>query len=338
MSKSLEDLYSDLGVEDGNPKCKGCSILKKNKPCHSVMDYEKMDQCDVLFVTDSLNFRFGSTYGTDIKSTNLLNEIMHDDFLITGAVKCPSVKEDDMSTQDRNICRQHILDTVEHVRPKLIYACGNLAMKQLTKQSGITKKRGAAIELELESGFKTVVVPIIHPYSVIREPKNEMLFNIDIQNAYNIYILGKKGTSNFDYSVLMSLEEVASFIDRVDKTVAWAVDTETEGLDFLRHNITTVSITTPDETCVIPFLHKDSPFLGELDKLRALLNLLFSYDNRKVFHNVKFDLRMFLRQGVRIPIKTLFCTQMLHHLWNENLPKSLMDIIKIHFPEELDKL
>jgi len=338
MSKSLEDLYSDLGVEDGNPKCKGCSILKKNKPCHSVMDYEKMDQCDVLFVTDSLNFRFGSIHGTDIKSTNLLNEIMHDDFLITGAVKCPSVKEDDMSTQDRNICRQHILDTVEHVRPKLVYACGNLALKQLTKQSGITKKRGAAIELELESGFKTVVVPIIHPYSVIREPKNEMLFNIDIQNAYNIYILGKKGTSNFDYKVLMTLEEVASFIDRADKTAAWAVDTETEGLDFLRHNITTVSITTPDETCVIPFLHKDSPFLGELDKLRALLNLLFSYDNRKVFHNVKFDLRMFLRQGVRIPIKTLFCTQMFHHLWNENLPKSLMDIIKIHFPEELDKL
>tara|TARA_R110000737_G_scaffold36331_1_gene55704 strand:- start:4172 stop:5188 length:1017 start_codon:yes stop_codon:yes gene_type:complete len=338
MSKPLEDLYSDLGVENCNPKCKGCSILKKNKPHHSVMDYEEMDQCDILFVTDSLNYSYGKVRGTDPKAMNVLNDYCHADFLVTGAVKCPGTKEEDMTTEDKKLCRVHILDTIEHVRPKLVYACGNAAMKQITKQSGIIKKRGAAIELELESGFKTVVVPIFHPYSVIKEPKNEMLFNIDVQNAYNIYILGKKGTSNFDYSVLMTLEEVAAFIDRVDKTVAWACDTETTGLDFLSDDITTISITTPDETCVIPFMHKDSPFLADMDKLRALINLLFSYDNRKIWHNVKFDLRMLMRQKIYIDPKNLFCTQMFHHIWDENLPKSLMDIIKIHFPEELAKL
>ena len=67
--KDLESLFKDSSTQFGDPLCEGCTILKKQKPCHSVMDYETIDKADVLFLSDSLKFRHGSPLPFDALET-----------------------------------------------------------------------------------------------------------------------------------------------------------------------------------------------------------------------------------------------------------------------------
>ncbi len=64
----------------------------------------------------------------------------------SAAVKCPSVREADLKTADTHACRLHLWDPNDKVKPKLVFACGNLAFKIVTKQSSTTTKKGPAID------------------------------------------------------------------------------------------------------------------------------------------------------------------------------------------------
>ena len=303
------------------------------------MDYEHLVQSDVLFVTESVRWIRGKLSGESRAVTELLEEATFGTFQVSPAVKCPTVKEEDMTTDDRKICKQHLLDTIDKVKPKLIFACGNLAMKQLITKSGVFANRGSAFTLARDDGGYTCpVVPIYHPYGVLQEPMQKDLFLIDILNAWNIYVLNKKGNSNFEYSVLITREQITDFVERIDKTQVWSVDVETTGLDFLKDVITTISFTSDDETCVIPVKHRESPFKDgkELGFVIEQLNELLGYPNRKVFHNVKYDLKFLKHAGVEVT--HAWCTKLMHHNFNENIPARLMDLVKIYFADELDRL
>ena len=45
----LDNLYSDHKLKGENPLCEGCTILSKNKPCNSIMDYEQLEESPALF-------------------------------------------------------------------------------------------------------------------------------------------------------------------------------------------------------------------------------------------------------------------------------------------------
>ena len=97
---------------------------------------------------------FGDAYAFNKKEFALIQEIlpsdMKDKTYYSAAVKCPRVKEADMSPKNMNICRKHLHETILTVRPKLVFACGNLAMKMLIKKSGIMGKRGTQYSFEHE--------------------------------------------------------------------------------------------------------------------------------------------------------------------------------------------
>ena len=69
---------------------------------------------------------------------------------------------------------------------------------------------------------------------------------------------------------------------------------------------------------------------------RRIRNILENTKNKKVFHNAKFDLKFLINHG--ISPKNVWDTKIMHHLINENVPKGLMDLVKIYFPEELENL
>jgi DNA polymerase I-like protein with 3'-5' exonuclease and polymerase domains len=98
----------------------------------------------------------------------------------------------------------------------------------------------------------------------------------------------------------------------------------------------TISITTKDQTWVIPMDHKDSPFRLDL-QVRSLLKLILENPkSKKVFHNAKFDLKFLLNYGIYT--KNVWDTKIMHHLLDENMPKSLMDLTKLYFANELENL
>jgi len=251
------------------------------------------------------------------------------------------VKEADMKTDDIKICRQHIQSTIDTIKPRLVFACGNLAMKMILRKSGITNKRGKAFEFESEEGHKCIVVPIFHPYACIKEPKNLSLFQTDIKNAHEMYILNRRREGDFKYKAIMNVEDLYDLTEKLKITFdTLAIDTETTGLNFRTDSIMTLSISSRDMTWVIPLDHKDSPFRKGTEEysdawfcIRAIMS---NPNNKKVFHNAKFDLHFLLSYG--ITVENVWDTKIMHHLLDENMPKSLMDLTKLYFASELENL
>ena len=337
----LHSLYSGLKSSNTNTLCEGCSILDKNKAFHSYMDHEKLEPCDILFLSDSLKYKVGEITSFSAPEFSLIKESCSGDFTVAASVKCPSVKEADMTPDNMRVCRAHLEATIDKVKPKLVFPCGNLAMKMLIKKSGITSKRGKSYEYITTGGHSCIVVPIFHPYACIKEPRHTVLFKTDIKNAYEKYVLGKTIKGNFTYKVLTQIEEVEALAEKLkDSEQTLAVDIETTGLNFLTDLIQTISISSHDANLVIPLDHKDSPFRkGEPDYAKVwklLRKILENPKNKKVFHNAKFDLKFLISHGVYT--KNIWDTKIMHHLLDENMPKSLMDLTKFYFANELENL
>ena len=334
---NLENIYSGHKVIADNPLCEGCSILEKNKPCYSVMDYQELEESSVLFLSDSLAYKFGKATPFRPSEYNLLKEIYKEAFVCAASVKCPSVKEADMSPDNMKLCRVHLEATIDKVKPKLVFVCGNLAMKMLIKKSGITDKRGKSYEFTTSAGHTCIVVPIYHPYAVLKEPRHRHLFEIDIKNAYEKYVLGKRGGGNFTYKTLMQVDEVEELTAQLkDSEETLAVDIETTGLNFLKDIIQTIAISSGDQTWVIPLDHKDSPHKENTKVWGLLKQILENPKNKKVFHNAKFDCKFLINNGIYT--KNVWDTKIMHHFIDENLPKSLMDLVKLYFASELEDL
>ena len=336
----LDKLYAGHKTHGDNPLCEGCTILEKSKPCHSVMDYEDLSEAPVLFLSDSLNYRLGTITPFSKAEIALIDDCYKESYQVAASVKCPSVKEADMSPNNMNICRTHLEETIDKVKPKLVFPCGNLAMKMLIKKSGITSKIGKSYEYITTRGHRCIVVPIFHPYSCIKEPRHTVLFRTDIQNAYEKYVLGKTSEGNFKYKVLTKIEEVQALAEQLkDTEETLAADIETTGLNFLKDSIMSIALTSHEDTWVIPLDHKDSPFqAGEnYGKVwTSLRKILENPKNKKVFHNAKFDLKFLINYGIYT--KNVWDTKIMHHLLDENMPKGLMDLTKLYFANELENL
>ena len=339
----LEILFSNNKVHGDNPLCEGCSILNKIKPCHSVMDYKDKGTSDVLFLSDSLKYMRASREAVAFgkKELDLIKQYYKEDFETAAAIKCPGVKDADFSPSDMKLCRVHLEATIDKIKPKLVFPCGNLSMKMLIKKSGITSKRGKSFDYVTEAGHECKVVPLLHPFACILEPANLFLFEKDISNAYEKYILNKTSKGTFHYNVMMNIEDVeeaAEYLSTTDEDTG--VDIETTGLNFLTDSIMTLSISTREDTWVFPVDHKDSPFrVGEPhhDRLvEALRNMMSNPNNRKVFHNCKFDIKFLLNYD--IPVAKVWDTKIMYRFIDENVPNGLMDLIKLYFSSELENL
>tara|TARA_R110000782_G_scaffold102791_5_gene190175 strand:+ start:10497 stop:11525 length:1029 start_codon:yes stop_codon:yes gene_type:complete len=341
--EDLDSIYAEANSNCTNKLCEGCSILKKSKPVHCHLDYEDMEEVDVLFVSDSFKYRNGVMRAFGKKDLDLIREMYPGPaFGVTASVKCPSVKDKDQTAGDLKICRQHLEATIDKLKPTLVYACGNLPMRMFIKRSGISNKRGSAFPYVTEAGTECVVVPIYHPFAVIKEPKNRFLFEMDIKNGYDKYILKKIDLGGFEYHTILEIEELRDLAEMLtgEYSETIAGDIETTGFNFLTDELQTIAIATPDMNWVIPCDHKDSPFghgTEHRDEMWSLLAKILGHPlTKKIFHNTKFDLKFLLHKGIKV--SNVHDTKLMHHLFDENLPKGLMDLVKLYFPHELASL
>lgn len=309
------------------------------------MDYEEEgfnSNAEILFVSDSFKVEYGELTPFSSKEEGLIQslfETLGKPELIaltefTSAVKCPSVKDKDMSKDDKDICRKHIDATISKCKNlKVIFACGNLPLVMLTKKSGIMDKRGKTY---MYKGIP--VVPIYHPYQVIVEPQNKYLFELDVQNGLDVHFFKNQSNSNFDWHLVDTVSKLNSLRSYIGYNVA--VDIETTGLDFIKDEIQTIALSFDlnpgQKTFCIPFNHKEfnAPDNWALE-VRQVLNELFSHDfSKKIFHKAQFDTKFLAREGMK-DIRNIYDTKLMQHLIDENVPKSLADLCQYYFPEEL---
>ena len=333
----LRNIYAGHKPPCPNALCEGCTILEQNKPAYAEMDYEFLEEGEVLFLSDSYRYKYGQMEPFYKKEKDLIEKHYPSKLQYAVAVKCPTVKEGDMTPNNMKLCRAHLEATIDKVKPRLVYTCGNLAMKMLIKKSGIMDKRGKSYEYTTESGHNCIVVPIYHPYTVIREPRHTYLFETDIKNAYEKYVLGKKTERNFAYEVITEERKLDWLVNELkDTNETIAVDIETTGLNFRTDKIQTIAIALEGKTLVIPLDHNDSPFFGNPYVWQGLHQILGNPNNKKVFHNAKFDVKFLLNHGIEPT--NVWDTKIMHHFLNETAPKGLMDLVKLYFADELENL
>ena len=89
---------------------------------------------------------------------------------------------------------------------------------------------------------------------------------------------------------------------------------------------------------VIPIYHAESEFIErDITRIREIVQGLISDGNVvKIFHNSKFDVKFLMNWDIT-DFNNIEDTQIMHALADENLPHSLMDLVKQYFPHELEK-
>jgi hypothetical protein len=296
-----------------------------NLPTHTILDYEYKDApVDILFISDSAKMFEGEYTAFRPQEYNVIQRELarftHEWTVgYTTAVKCPNITSENLSTGIKKSCKIHLHDTIDHYKPRLVFACGKVATTLLYgKAREESKIRGKVDTLITESGTEFQVVPIIHPFQVVAEPKNAHTLAMSIGE----------------------LDEVKA--EFIDTEMDLAVDIETTGLNFLEDTIHTVSLTLVNRdtgelgrTLVMPIDHKEAK-LGYKVKgafMKFLCQVMANKKNRKVLQNAGFDLKFLKRYGVD-EVYNVYDTKLLQHLYKEDVPKSLADLVYYYFPEE----
>jgi DNA polymerase I-like protein with 3'-5' exonuclease and polymerase domains len=128
----------------------------------------------------------------------------------------------------------------------------------------------------------------------------------------------------------------------VDTTMDLAIDIETTGLNFLEDTIHTVSMTLVNRdtgelgrTLVLPIDHREAKLGYKIKSefMKFICKVMANKNNRKVLQNAGFDLKFLKRYGVD-EVYNVYDTKLLQHLYKEDVPKSLADLVYYYFPEE----
>lgn len=299
----------------------------------------------IVFIHDSYQRKHGRIYEFSDQEYKILTTLLDKTLLpsnsyqFVAAVKDFNVKEDDLTTKDIAHHRELLEEDLLAIKPTLIIPLGNLALKTLTKKSGVSNKRGKEFAISLEDGEDNLpVVPTLHPFSLYAEPKLRGLFIQDVDNAYKKFILKENKFDGSSYELINGdLARFDELMDTVSNCVAIAFDLETEGLDFVKDKLLTFGISYDErEAFVFPVHHKEAEWSpSELGHIYNRCAELMASNVVKIAHNSKFDYK-FLRSWGITDFNNIEDTQIMHSLVDENLPHGLMDLVKQFFPEDLE--
>lgn len=298
----------------------------------------------IVFLHDSYRKKYGKTFTFDDEEYGIMEALLSKTSVPDGSYQfIPAIggfnmREDDVTTEVMHIHREKLEEDLKAIDPSLVIPLGNLAFKTLTKKSGVSNKRGK--EFHVEIGGKDVpVVPTLHPFSLYSEPKLRRLFIQDVDNAYDKFVLNVNKFDSSPYELVTTVERFTHLIGECLKKDAVAIDLETNGLDYKLGKILTIGFSYGEKQgFVVPVYHSESQFIEkDIDCIRMLTQSLISNEKVvKIFHNSKFDIKFLMNWGIK-DFNNLEDTQIMHALVDENLPHSLMDLVKQYFPHELEK-
>jgi hypothetical protein len=294
----------------------------------------------IVFVTPCRYRERGKLYDFNDNEYAIVSHLLEKTNLPDGhyqfvpAIREPNIKEDDLTTKDYATHREFLYDDINTIKPDLIIPLGNVAMKTLIKKSGLYNKRGKEFEY---NGFP--VIPTYDSETLFLEPKVRKLFVQDINNAYDKFILNKNKFDGTGYVLCKDISDFDRLMDIAENHEVLGLDIETTGLDFKKHVISTIAIAYEENKAfTVPIYHKETCFIDkDIDHIRERLsNLMANKNIQKVFHNCQFDIKFLMSFGIK-HFYNIGDTKIMHSLIDENLPHSLMDLVKEYFPQELEK-
>ena len=117
-----------------------------------------------------------------------------------------------------------------------------------------------------------------------------------------------------------------------------ALDTETTGINLFQGDAPFAISTCDSEGATRLWewpvnIHSRQP-MPPSEELKELVDYIDG--STLIFHNAKFDLKFLIHYNIRVV--NVWDTKIMHHFIDENVPKSLMDLVKIYFSSELEDL
>lgn len=338
-----------------NPKCDLCPLSSKcNTPCLWGKDYTFGGQPEVVFVFDN------PTYEDDIQATagvgaleKWLRKKLYDvgikSFYWTYAVKCFIPGGGKPGAQHIKACVPYLIEEIEQIKPKVVVAVGDIALKALTGTTGITKKHGTLIPMKGNSDI--LVFPIFSPAFVIRQPGNETFLMGDLRYLSALVREGDatpKIPSDFKWTFVDTWDKLEALKKHIDKgghiecyDIENSDERTKEDLEVFPKDkpafphqgklmIIGLTFRGVDRIFVIPFEHKDGPNTDQWRKrVFEILTNLEEKDQPHTAFNGKYDNRWLRSRGIR-PVQT--SDPMLGlSLLDENQPKGLKYQAKIRY-------
>ena len=145
------------------------------------------------------------------------------------------------------------------------------------------------------------------------KPRERSLFDLPIPEANTVKTMRDLENTPHDYKLLDDPKAIEALAVRLEQSVAFAFDTETEGLNPLVDPIVGISFAIrPHEAWYLPL----SPIQVEAtEQLRPFRKLFQNKEVLKVGQNLKFDLKILSRYGV-ISQGPYWDTMIAHYLIN----------------------
>jgi uracil-DNA glycosylase family 4 len=193
------------------PECSRCPLQSKIHdrvvPCHGNRD------ATVALVGEGpgkLEEKYKRPFiGPAGQELNWLLKSVHgpprDELFITNAAMCiphpVSVKNEyqqeieyltysdtlEKSTQDT--CRARLHSELELVKPRVVLAVGNYALRSLTGRQGVLKLHGSIFPTTIGQ-HRTLVIPMLHPAALLRNPKDTYGVQCVLRKAFRIAATG----------------------------------------------------------------------------------------------------------------------------------------------------
>lgn len=299
------DLFEKLRNKD----CKKCSLYKTAEFVCLIGDGKVPS--DIVLVGEAPGHReeefrrpFSGRAGKLLDSILNQLKIKREDIFITNVVKCKPPGNRTPTDEEIVSCSGYLKEELKYVKPKKIILMGETAVRGvLGIKDKIARLRKKTFKLKNED---TIIAVTYHPAAALRRPFLVNILLTDLKRHLISSTLYCQEDVNYRDIELSDFDSIKSF----------AIDLETDGLDFMKNEILCISMSVKSRSAF--FISKDK--ISKYKKL--ILKLMDDPKVRKQGHNLKFDLKFMLRNNLitekSLPKNNFFCSMIASNIIDEN--------------------
>tara|TARA_Y100000590_G_scaffold114293_1_gene130226 strand:+ start:2671 stop:5430 length:2760 start_codon:yes stop_codon:yes gene_type:complete len=177
--------------------------------------------------------------------------------------------------------------------------------KAILSRKLVTLKSDVPVKQKIET-FKLKEIDKEKLYNFLREMEFNRLLSQVISN-YGESIekkIEKKNPKNFDlkkYKTILTINELESWIKKIEEKGVVSVDTETDSLNPHEANLVGISLCYNEgKACYIPLKQASQKVLDKKIVLNKLKKILEDRSIKKIGQNIKFDYIIFLKNKIKL--------------------------------------
>lgn len=295
-----------------NPKCTRCPLHREAR--HVCIPGRGSDHPDVVFVgqnpgqtEDQRGECFVGPAGRVL--VEAIREYGIRPAWITNLVRCATPYDREPTGEEVKACRPYLDSELMATKPKIVVALGNVALKALTRKTGVTTKNGTVVDqYVVKNGVGSLAVPVfamLHPAFILRSPGQLPAFKAGLREL--VWYLHPEKKAVTPTPVPISPEHLDLFLKDMDFV---AFDYETDGRAPEAGGVIR-SVSFSDGKTRLGWMDLSQP-----GAVSALQGFLMS-NVKKAAHNSVFEIRWSMERYKIQPRNLRYDTMLMHQAVDE---------------------